>query len=271
MFSHGETPNISKETDEQQTPKAVTATLEQITTIKSQATLRSYSGIIKHLSVPGSGMVPQYLQPIQPHTSRWLEEESSLANNLKSLGVFEDRRRMKPSLQGAPMPKYSFTVYEARSSSSHIWNQVPRGHIHLFLDAMYNLVFLTDTLPVFADPPHDDKTCIHMEPQQELTTLINLSWLGFWTTIDGKACVVKDVIEGIDKENNKITFKVIEGDLYKSFKFVLEVIPKGNGSEVHWVIEYEKQNENIPDPHTMSQFLIEMSKDIDAYITKDQK
>ncbi|KAK7323471.1 hypothetical protein VNO77_26945 [Canavalia gladiata] len=97
-----------------------------------------------------------------------------------------------------------------------------------------------------------------------------------WNYInDGKAGVAKDVVEGIDKKNNKMSFKVIEGDLlgdfYKSFKFVLEVIPKGNGSEVHWVIEYEKQNENIPDPHTMSQLLFEITKNIDGYITKDQK
>ncbi|KAK7323470.1 hypothetical protein VNO77_26944 [Canavalia gladiata] len=97
-----------------------------------------------------------------------------------------------------------------------------------------------------------------------------------WNYIhDGKACVSKEVIEGVDKKNNKMTFKVIEGDLledfFKSFKFVLEVIPKGNGSEVNWVLEYEKQKDNIPDPNTMLQFLTKMSKDIDADITKDQK
>ncbi|KAK7304901.1 hypothetical protein VNO77_42795 [Canavalia gladiata] len=53
------------------------------------------------LSVPGSGMVPQHLQPVQPHTSRWLEEEISLANNLKGLGLFENGHVMKPSLQEA--------------------------------------------------------------------------------------------------------------------------------------------------------------------------
>ncbi|KAK7360416.1 hypothetical protein VNO77_02409 [Canavalia gladiata] len=92
---------------------------------------------------------------------------------------------------------------------------------------------------------------------------------------EGKACVAKEVIEDIDKKNNKMIFKVIEGDLveefYKSFKLLLEVIPKGNGSEVHWVLEYEKQNDNVPDPHTILHFLTHTSKDIDAYITKDIK
>ncbi|RZB42320.1 protein SMG7-like [Glycine soja] len=53
------------------------------------------------LSVPGGGMVPQHLQPVQPHTSRWLEEEISLANNLKGLGLFENGHVMKPGLQEA--------------------------------------------------------------------------------------------------------------------------------------------------------------------------
>ncbi|XP_027343615.1 protein SMG7 [Abrus precatorius] len=52
-------------------------------------------------TVPGNGMVPQHLQPVQPHTSRWLEEEISLANNLKGLGLFENGHVMKPGLQEA--------------------------------------------------------------------------------------------------------------------------------------------------------------------------
>ncbi|KAG5010972.1 hypothetical protein JHK87_019487 [Glycine soja] len=52
-------------------------------------------------SVSGSGMVPQHLQPVQPHTSSWLEEEISLAYNLKGLGLFENGHVMKPGLQEA--------------------------------------------------------------------------------------------------------------------------------------------------------------------------
>ncbi|XP_057431121.1 nonsense-mediated mRNA decay factor SMG7-like [Lotus japonicus] len=48
-----------------------------------------------------SGMIPQHLQSVQPHTSRWLDEEISLANNLKGLGLFENGHVMKPSLQEA--------------------------------------------------------------------------------------------------------------------------------------------------------------------------
>ncbi|KAL9321731.1 hypothetical protein ACSQ67_009784 [Phaseolus vulgaris] len=51
-------------------------------------------------------------------------------------------------------------------------------------------------------------------------------------TLDGKKVVAKEVVEGIDKENCKVSFKVLEGDLlglYKSFKLNLQVTPKGNG------------------------------------------
>ncbi|KAJ1384099.1 Tetratricopeptide-like helical domain superfamily [Sesbania bispinosa] len=53
------------------------------------------------LPVSVSGMMPQHLQPVQPHTSRWLEEEISLANNLKGLGLFENGHVVKSSIQEA--------------------------------------------------------------------------------------------------------------------------------------------------------------------------
>ncbi|XP_022979961.1 MLP-like protein 43 [Cucurbita maxima] len=86
---------------------------------------------------------------------------------------------------------------------------------------------------------------------------------------DGKARVAKERIEAVDEENNSITFTVIEGDLtekYKSFKFNIQCIPKEKGSVIHWVLEYEKLHDKIPDSHTMLQFCVEMSKDIDAHL-----
>ncbi|KAL2316875.1 hypothetical protein Fmac_030751 [Flemingia macrophylla] len=52
------------------------------------------------ISVPASvsAMVPQYLQPNQPHSSRWLEEEMCLANNLKGLRFMENGHMMKSNL-----------------------------------------------------------------------------------------------------------------------------------------------------------------------------
>ncbi|RDX65589.1 Protein SMG7, partial [Mucuna pruriens] len=50
------------------------------------------------LPASGSTMVPQHLQPVQPHSSRWLEEEISLANSLKGLRFLENEHMMKPDL-----------------------------------------------------------------------------------------------------------------------------------------------------------------------------
>ena len=62
---------------------------------------------------------------------------------------------------------------------------------------------------------------------------------------------------------------MIEGDLsekYKSFKFKMQCIPKKKGSVVHWVLEYEKLHDNIPDSHTMLQLCVDIAKDIDAHL-----
>ncbi|XP_062109610.1 MLP-like protein 43 [Humulus lupulus] len=91
---------------------------------------------------------------------------------------------------------------------------------------------------------------------------------------EGKAKVVKEIVEAIDEEKNLITFKVIEGDLmehYKSFKFKIQATPKtdGQGSVVHWTIEYEKHHEEILDPHSMIEFLEDISKDLDVHLLQD--
>ncbi|RDX90326.1 MLP-like protein 43, partial [Mucuna pruriens] len=94
-----------------------------------------------------------------------------------------------------------------------------------------------------------------------------------WTYLfEGKVSVAKEVVEGIDRKNNKISFKVLEGDLlglYKSMKINIQVTPKEKGSVVHWVLEYEKQDDHIPDPHTLLQMAVEMSTKMDAYLAQD--
>ncbi|KDP32317.1 hypothetical protein JCGZ_13242 [Jatropha curcas] len=94
----------------------------------------------------------------------------------------------------------------------------------------------------------------------------------FWNYAhDGVPKIAKEIVERIDNVNLSTTFKVIDGDLLKenkSFKITVKATPKGTGSVVPWTLEYEKLNKNIPDPHSFLQFLIEVSKDIDAHLTK---
>lgn len=94
-----------------------------------------------------------------------------------------------------------------------------------------------------------------------------------WNYIqDGKAKVAKEIIEAIDRENNSMTWKVIGGDLlehYKSFKFILQITTqKGDqaSSMVHWSLEYEKVDDNVPDPHALLQLVIDINKDVDAHL-----
>ena len=86
---------------------------------------------------------------------------------------------------------------------------------------------------------------------------------------DGKSVMSKEVIETIDDKKYLVTYKVTGGilkEMYKSFKFTIQAIPKGEGSLVHWTIEYEKLNADDPDVSSMLQFCVGQSKDVDAHL-----
>ncbi|XP_054810308.1 MLP-like protein 43 [Prosopis cineraria] len=89
-------------------------------------------------------------------------------------------------------------------------------------------------------------------------------------TLDGKAQVVKEVVESINITELSITFKVMEGDLleiYNSFKFVLKVTANVlSGSVLHLTLEYEKPSTDTPDPTSLLEAVIQLSKDVDAYV-----
>ncbi|KDO64572.1 hypothetical protein CISIN_1g039477mg, partial [Citrus sinensis] len=91
----------------------------------------------------------------------------------------------------------------------------------------------------------------------------------------GSPQIAKEIIEAIDNENYITNYKVIEGnllELYKSFSSTVKVTPKENddGSLVHWIFEYEKLNEDVPDPTGKLQILIDVAKDIDAHLLSQQ-
>ncbi|KAM3699958.1 MLP-like protein 43 [Castanea sativa] len=94
----------------------------------------------------------------------------------------------------------------------------------------------------------------------------------WYFNFDGKAVMSKEVIEAIDDKNLSVTFKVIGGilmELYKSFKFIVQATPKGEGSLVRWTLEYEKLNVDDPESNTMLEFTIGITKDIDAHLTHE--
>ncbi|OMO60895.1 hypothetical protein COLO4_33684 [Corchorus olitorius] len=94
----------------------------------------------------------------------------------------------------------------------------------------------------------------------------------FWTaSIGGKTETATEQWEAVDDESRMITFKLVGGKImnaYKSFKSFLKVTPKGEGSLVNWTIEYEKQNDNSPEPVAYKDFYATWIKDVDANLSK---
>uniref|UniRef100_M1AVL1 Major latex n=1 Tax=Solanum tuberosum TaxID=4113 RepID=M1AVL1_SOLTU len=93
-----------------------------------------------------------------------------------------------------------------------------------------------------------------------------------WKLIhDGKEIMAKEVIEEIDDEKKLIKKKIIEGDLleyYKSFYITMHVETKGENNLVTWIMEYVKKNANVPDPHTLMELCINVTKDIETHHLK---
>ena len=96
-------------------------------------------------------------------------------------------------------------------------------------------------------------------------------FLFLFETKDGKDHVAKDVVEAIDEENKTITYRVIEGDVlqeYKSFKLIIQNIPKGEATWVRWTLEYEKLNKNIPHPIKLLELVIHLSEELDDHLVQ---
>ncbi|KAF3631308.1 putative MLP-like protein 34-like isoform X2 [Capsicum annuum] len=90
-------------------------------------------------------------------------------------------------------------------------------------------------------------------------------------TLEGKEKVVKVVIEDIDEEKRLVTFKAFEGNLieeYKTFKATVHIESEGENSLVIWTVEYEKQNEDDPEPFCYLQLAVNLTKDVDAHHIK---
>ncbi|KAK8587470.1 hypothetical protein V6N13_086455 [Hibiscus sabdariffa] len=90
---------------------------------------------------------------------------------------------------------------------------------------------------------------------------------------DGKAKTAKELVEAIDPEKKSITLRVLEGDVleeYKSFVVKIQASPKsdGEGSVVHWTLEYERLHEVIGHPETLVPFFAQLTRDIDAHLLK---
>ncbi|XP_074555884.1 MLP-like protein 423 [Curcuma longa] len=82
----------------------------------------------------------------------------------------------------------------------------------------------------------------------------------------------KERIDLADDENKHVSYTVIDGEivsLYKTFRAILKVEGKGEGSVVKWCIEYEKVNEEVPDPDPFKEIAAKTFSDLDEYLIKN--
>ncbi|KAL2901729.1 Kirola, partial [Bienertia sinuspersici] len=89
---------------------------------------------------------------------------------------------------------------------------------------------------------------------------------------DGKKHCSKVIVEAIDEANKVVRFNNIEGSLledYKSFISTLQVINNGEITKVKWTFEFEKLDDNGPYPTNIMDFLIGVTRDIEAHHLKE--
>ncbi|MBA0878603.1 hypothetical protein Goshw_004599 [Gossypium schwendimanii] len=53
---------------------------------------------------------------------------------------------------------------------------------------------------------------------------------------------------------------------FKSWKSIFNVMPMREGSSVKWTTEFEKQNDDVPDPVRYGEFLTTWTKNVDTYL-----
>ncbi|KAL2940072.1 MLP-like protein 31 [Bienertia sinuspersici] len=84
-------------------------------------------------------------------------------------------------------------------------------------------------------------------------------------------------VEELDVEKRVIRYSYHGGFIlekyYKTFKSKMQVTPKNGTNEgcfVNWSFEYEKMNENVPEPNMYIDYLLDLAKDVDAYCLKNE-
>lgn len=72
----------------------------------------------------------------------------------------------------------------------------------------------------------------------------------------------------MDDENRSITFNIFDGDVmkdFKSYKMIVQAIPKENGCLAKWTAVYEKAREDVPDPLHYRELVGTVIEDIETH------
>ncbi|KAL0326889.1 UNVERIFIED_CONTAM: hypothetical protein Sangu_1766900 [Sesamum angustifolium] len=89
--------------------------------------------------------------------------------------------------------------------------------------------------------------------------------------VTGVAVVAKDKIVAVDEANKSITFELIGGEVTKyfnTFRATFQATVEGDRNMLTWSVEYEKASEDVPHPHSHLEFLVNLSREVDAFLVK---
>nr|GLL32918.1 kirola-like [Ipomoea trifida] len=103
-------------------------------------------------------------------------------------------------------------------------------------------------------------------------TSVVLAVDGQWGTQGcGKTEIGESFMDTIDDEKKMVKYRVVKGDILKSFKsFIItcEVETNGDGNFVIWTVVYEKLKEEIPEPLTFMEYLFTLTKETVDHLAK---
>ncbi|XP_023738703.1 kirola [Lactuca sativa] len=88
----------------------------------------------------------------------------------------------------------------------------------------------------------------------------------------GKLLSSKQVLEAADEKNKSMTYTPLEGDamlqIYKSLKAHIHFSENGENNFVTWTLEYEKINEDVPDPDALIDLAYKVTKVVELHLLK---
>ncbi|KAF7808706.1 MLP-like protein 34 [Senna tora] len=100
---------------------------------------------------------------------------------------------------------------------------------------------------------------------------INLPSIYIYIVLCGKVVNCKEHIDEIDHGNKTMLFNVFDGvvsEKYKMLKAKLKVVGKSEGAIAKWTWKFEKVHEAIPPPQDYMDYIIKLTKDVDAKLLK---
>ncbi|RZC57164.1 hypothetical protein C5167_004468 [Papaver somniferum] len=88
----------------------------------------------------------------------------------------------------------------------------------------------------------------------------------------------KETITAVDHKNMSLTFTVSEGDhitnFYNNFSSTVTINPTQRDGDynclVKWSVQYEKANEDVPDPTYVNKWVEDFTKELDTNLPKEQ-